>query len=158
MAEIKLVPVNEERVKLAEFTIFTPDPNGPEKTIIDKETGEEKTYNQGVALNCKAWGENADYIESLKAGDIITGSATVRYGKNAPTFVVTKIDTKNQIHKQMNSLITSYTEGEINKFDDIYSKSPSFQKNNMGIDNMAKIDREHNTLDTVSEREYGDKE
>ena len=142
-AKVESIVTKDEnrRVKMASFTIFAADPNGPTKEVLDEKTGEVRTYNQGIALNCKAWGENADYIENLKKGEMITGAATVRYGQNAPQFVVTKLDKEHQIQKQMSSLITAYSSGEIDKLYEGEEKAPSFQGPDKELEKEAEMNQ-----------------
>lgn len=120
-----------QRVTMATFTLFSPDPNGPKVKTTDKD-GNVREFTKGIPLNCKAWGENAQSVRNLAKGDIVTGAATVRYGEHSPQFVISRLDPNHEIHKQMSSLITAYSNGEVDQiFDNEPEKEPPFREEDM---------------------------
>lgn len=116
--------------KVTDVTIYAQDRTAPKRKMKD---GRE--LPKGVPMQCRAWGERAEMLADMKSGDTVTAIAEMKYGVidvggrkiEHNTFLIRKIDRKNNIAKQMEELLTGYEKGE---YDRIFDRNavPDFNK------------------------------
>jgi len=131
--EIREIEINNEKSKVANFTILVYDGSAP---IKKREDG--STYKARIPFRCTAWNEHAKEIEQIIADGKNTITAVVEmkhneymtkngYLVNDPKCIIKKIDYNNDLHKQLDSLLMCYEDGKINQ---IFEKEiqPSFNE------------------------------
>lgn len=128
--ELKRVVLKDGREEVEEvvcdYSLWVSDASAPVRTGSDG-----KPHKADIPFSCTAWGDNAREIAEKGAGDILTGSYTMRYSEIrpagiekpivSPVYVIRRIDPENKIQKQMSELLTGYETG---KFDDVSRQDP----------------------------------
>lgn len=128
--ELKRVVLKGGREEVEEvvcdYSLWVSDASAPVRTGSDG-----KPHKADIPFSCTAWGDNAREIAEKGAGDILTGSYTMRYSEIrpagiekpivSPVYVIRRIDPENKIQKQMSELLTGYETG---KFDDVSRQDP----------------------------------
>ena len=116
--EMKKVNLKDGRMEfVCDYAIWVADPAAPKQTAADG-----KEYTRDVPFSCTAWGSNAYHVSQMKAGDILTGSYTMRAKEIKPgnsdktivqpVYTLNKIDHNNTIQKQMSELLTGFERGQ----------------------------------------------
>ena len=125
--ELKRVVLKDGREEaVCDYSLWVSDASAPVRTGSDG-----KPHKADIPFSCTAWGDNAREIAEKGAGDILTGSYTMRYSEIrpagiekpivSPVYVIRRIDPENKIQKQMSELLTGYETG---KFDDVSRQDP----------------------------------
>lgn len=124
------------------FTVYAYDPTAPRRELPGG-----KEVPKGVPLHCTAWGENANEVSKYKKGDTITAVMELKYGTmkvgdstvEQSTFLVRKIDTANQISKQLDDLLSGYEYGKYSKIFDKDAPPPDFSREVNLAKDMAEV-------------------
>lgn len=125
--ELKRVVLKDGREEVVcDYSLWVSDASAPVRTGSDG-----KPHKADIPFSCTAWGDNAREIAEKGAGDVLTGSYTMRYSEIrpagtekpivSPVYVIRRIDPENKIQKQMSELLTGYETG---KFDDVSIQDP----------------------------------
>lgn len=125
--ELKNIVLQDGREEVVcNYRLWVADPSAPVRTGSDG-----KPHKADVPFSCTAWGDNARAVAAKNAGDLLTGSYTMRYSEIRPegsdktivnpTYVIRRIDPENTIQKQMSEMLSGYENG---KYDDIARAEP----------------------------------